>query len=64
MRNDNLIVPKTRKDIIRNWVFMSDEEQAEWENVNNYGYMMLEKMFDITPAEISKAIEYYFGYNY
>lgn len=61
MRNDNLIKPKTRKDIIRNWVFMSDEEQVYWENVNNYGYMMHQKMYDITREEIVNAIEYYFG---
>lgn len=35
---------------------MSDEEVMQWENVNNYGYMMCERMFDITEDEIKKEI--------
>jgi len=63
MRNDNLMKnPKTRKDIIRNWVYMSDEEQEFFDfQPDNYGYMVLNKMFDIQREEVEKAIEYYFG---
>lgn len=68
-RNDNLLDIKSdwpkykqRKFVLRNWVYMSDEQAVAWENVNNYGYMVTGHMFDITAKEVEEEIQHQFGW--
>ena len=69
MRNDNLLTIKKgmtvkaqRAIIIRNWVYLPDDQQNGWENVNNYGYMTTGHMLDITQEEVDREYDKQFNW--
>lgn len=69
MRNDNLFAIKKgmtvkakRATVIRNWVYLTDDQQNEWENVNNYGYMTTGIMLDITQEEVDRENDKQFNW--
>ncbi len=57
------IIPKDKKDALRNWVFFSEEQlQFYNDDINEYTFKTKGVNYNIEEKEIKEAIDYYFSY--